>query len=172
MISLTKREKLLLKILLIFILGLIIIYLIVLPLIRLSGTSDDDVKKYTDDLEKLESIYKQYRDVQQKKANYILMLNKKNENTTSLIEQLTNSLNISKNIAYTRSNQSNIQNKFVRITTEVRIEGIAMQLFLKFLYEIENSDNLIKVNYLRITPALRGTNTYDVQLKIDNFISK
>jgi hypothetical protein len=172
MISLTKREKILVKVLLIFISVLVIYYVIALPVIRLVGTSDNDDKKYTDDLEKLESIYKQYREVQQKKSIYTSLLNRKNENTTSLIEQLANSLNISRHIAYTRSNQSNIQNKFVRVTTEVRVEGIAMQHFLKFLYEIENSDNLIKVNYLRITPALKGTNTYDAQLKIDNFISK
>ncbi len=172
MITLTQREKLLLKVLIICIATTIVYYLIVLPVIGLTGNAEDELKKNRDDIEKLESIYKQYRDIQQKNAAYTSMLNRKNENVTSMVEQWANSIGMARNIAYTRSSQSNIQNKYVRITTEVKIEGIAIQQFLKFLYEVENSDNLLKVNYLRISPALKGTNTYDINLKIDNFISK
>lgn len=172
MITLTKREKLLLKVLLVIVAGTAVYYLVVSPLIGLMGNSEDDTKKNRDDLIKLEKIYKQYRDIQQKKIAYTAMLEKRNENTTSLIEQLANSTGIAKNIAYTRSSQSSIQNKYVRITVDIKIEGVAIQQFLKFLYEVENTDNLIKVNYLRINPALKGTNTYDVNLKVDNFIFK
>jgi len=172
MITLTKREKLLLKVLLVIAAGTVVYYLVVSPLIGLMGNSEDDTKKNRDDLIKLEKIYKQYRDIQQKKIAYTAMLEKRNENTTSLIEQLANSTGIAKNIAYTRSSQSSIQNKYVRITVDIKIEGVAIQQFLKFLYEVENTDNLIKVNYLRINPALKGTNTYDVNLKVDNFIFK
>lgn len=172
MITLKKREKLLLKVLLVIVAGTAVYYLIVSPLIGLMGNSEDDTKKNRDDLIKLEKIYKQYRDIQQKKIAYTAMLEKRNENTTSLIEQLANSTSIAKNIAYTRSSQSSIQNKYVRITVDIKIEGVAIQQFLKFLYEVENTDNLIKVNYLRINPALKGTNTYDVNLKVDNFIFK
>ena len=172
MIKLTKREKLLLKVLLVIAAGTVVYYLVVSPLIGLMGNSEDDTKKNRDDLIKLEKIYKQYRDIQQKKIAYTAMLEKRNENTTSLIEQLANSTGIAKNIAYTRSSQSSIQNKYVRITVDIKIEGVAIQQFLKFLYEVENTDNLIKVNYLRINPALKGTNTYDVNLKVDNFIFK
>ncbi|MBN2400960.1 MAG: type II secretion system protein M [Spirochaetes bacterium] len=172
MITLTQREKLLLKILVVCLAGLIVYYLIALPIIGLSGSAEDGVEKNIDDLNKLENIYKQYREIQQKNEKYSSMLSKKNENTTSMIEQWANSTGISKNIAYTRGSQSSIQNKYTRITTDIRIEGVAIQNFLKFLYEIENSDNLLKVNYLKITPALKGTNTYDINLKIDNYISK
>ena len=150
-------------------------YLIILPVIGLSDTgssNDNDAKKNLNDLNRLESIYREYRVIQQKNQRYSSMLSRRNENTTSMIEQWANSTGIAKNIAYTRSSQSTIQNKYTRITTDMRIEGVAIQQFLKFLYEVENSDNLLKVNYLKITPALRGTNTYDINLKIDNYISK
>jgi hypothetical protein len=172
MINLSQREKLLLKVLIICIAAVAVYYFIVTPIIGLTGSAEDEVKKNIDDLHKLENIYKQYRGIQQKNQKYTSMLSKKNENTTSMIEQWANSTGIAKNIAYTRGSQSTIQNKYTRITTDIRIEGVAIQQFLKFLYEVENSENLLKVNYLKITPALKGTNTYDINLKIDNFILK
>lgn len=171
--TLSQREKLLLKILLSVVILIIIYYLIILPLIGfIKSTGDNTGETGRNDLEKLERIYKEYRDIQQKKSAYMSILNKKNENTTSLIEQWAGSSGITKNIAYTRSSQSNIQNKYIRITTNIKVEGVAIHQFIKFLYEIENSDNMMKVNYLRIYPALKGTNTYDINLKIDNFILK
>jgi hypothetical protein len=170
--TLTQREKLLLKILIICIAGIAVYYLVISPIIGLTGNGSDKSDKNRNDIQKLESLYKQYKDIQQKKSVYTTMLDKKNENITSLIEQWATSTGIAKNIANTGSNPSNIQNKYVKITTDIRIEGVAIQQFLKFLYEVENSDNLIKVSYLRISPALKGTNTYDINLKIDNFISK
>jgi hypothetical protein len=172
MMNLTRREKLLLKILIACIAVAAVYYLIISPIIGLTGSTEDDVKKNIDDLNRLESIYKQYREIQQKNQKYMSMLSRRNENTTSLIEQWANSTGISKNIAYTRGSQSTIQNKYTRLTTDIRIEGVAIQQFIRFLYEVENSDNLIKVNYLKISPALKGTNTYDINLKIDNFILK
>ena len=173
MMNLSQREKLLLRILIGCVAAVAAYYLIILPVISLTGgSSDNGTKKNVDDLNRLENLYREYREVQQKNQKYSAMLNRRNENTTSMIEQWANSTGITKNIAYTRSSQSTIQNKYTRITTDMRIEGVAIQHFLKFLYEVENSDNLLKVNYLKITPALRGTNTYDINLKIDNFILK
>ncbi len=170
--SFTDREKLLLKILLVCVILTLVYYLIVIPLIKLAGGSDDELRKNRNNLEKLENIYREYQNIKQKKSAYITILNRKNENTTSLIEQWANSTGIAKNIAYTRSTQSNIQNKYIRISTDIKIESVPIQQFLKFLYEVEYSDNLIKVSYLRIHPALKGSNTYDINLKIDNFTSQ
>lgn len=170
--TLSKRENLLLKILLSFVVLLVLYYLIILPLIGFIRSTGDNSGTGRNDLERLEKIYYEYKDIQQKKTAYMSMLKKSNENTTSLIEQWASSTGIAKNIAYTRSSQSNIQNKYTRITTNMKIEGVLIHQFIKFLYEVENSDNMIKVSQLRIRPALKGTSTYDVTLKIDNFILK
>ncbi|MBN2038538.1 MAG: type II secretion system protein M [Spirochaetes bacterium] len=170
--TLSKREKLLLKVLLSFVVVLTIYYIIIIPLTGFIRNSGNDTDTGRNDIEKLERIYNEYREIKQKSSDYMSMLSKKNENTTSLIEQWASSTGIAKNIAYTRSSQSNIQNKYTRITTDMKIEGVFIQQFVKFLYEVENSDNLLKINYLRIQPALKGTNTYDINLKIDNFILK
>lgn len=167
--QLTQREKILLQVLGGIAVIVLSYYLIILPLMSFAGDTEDEMQTNIKNIEKLEKIYNQYRDIQQKKSRYESMLNKKNENTTSLVEQWATSTGIAKNIAYTRRNQTNIQNKFVRITTDIKIEGVTIQSFLKFLYEVESSNTLMRVNYLRIQQALKGTKKYDVNLKIDSY---
>lgn len=167
--ELTQREKILLQVLIGIAALVAAYYLIILPLLSFAGDTESEMQANIKNIEKLEKIYNQYRDIQQKKSRYVSMLSKKNENTTSLVEQWATSTGIAKNIAYTRRNQTNIQNKYVRITTDIKIEGIAIQSFLKFLYEIESSDTLMRVNYLRIQQALKGTKMYDINLKIDSY---
>lgn len=171
-LQLSQREKTLLQAM-IGLLGLVLVYYIIIgPVIDYTGNTQTEMENNIKNIEKIEKIYEQYRDIQQKKSRYITMLDNKNENTTSLIEQWATTSGIAKNIAYTRRNQSFIQNKYVRITTDVKFEGVAIQAFLKFLYEIESSNSLLNVNYLRINQGLKGSNTYDVNIKIDNYILK
>ncbi len=172
MFSLNQREKNLLKILIAVIVIALAYYLIVLPLISLAGNAEDELKSNVDSLDRLERIYEEYRVIQEKKSKYLTQLKKKNENITSLVEQLATSTGIARNIAYTRRSQTPIQNKYIRITTNIRLEGIPIQSFMKFLYEIENSRNLLKTSYIRIRTGLKGTSLYDVDLKIDSFTTK
>ncbi len=172
MLNLNKRERFLLQILIVIIIITIVYYLIVLPLIEFAQNAEEDLKNNTDNISKIDRIYEQFRDVQEKKTRYLDQLGKKNENITSMVEQWANSTGIASNIAYTRRNQSTVQNKYIRITTNIKVEGVAIQKFLKFLYEIEHSNMLLKTSYLRIRPALKGTKTYDIDLKIDSFTSK
>ncbi|MDY6967984.1 MAG: type II secretion system protein GspM [Spirochaetota bacterium] len=172
MLSLSQREKTLLKILITFILIVFIYFLIISPIIDFINSSDEEMSDNIGNLNKLDRIYNEYMEISEKKSRYLKQLNKKNENITSLIEQWANSTNIASNIAYTRRTQSNIQNKYIRITTNVKFDGVAIQPLLKFIYEVENSGKLLKINYLRIYQGLKGTNTYDVILKIDSFTMK
>jgi hypothetical protein len=55
------------------------------------------------------------------------------------------------------------------VTADVKLEGVPIQKLVRFLYEIENSNVLLKISYLRIYQGLRGADTYDVILKIDSF---
>ena len=74
------------------------------------------------------------------------MLSKKDDNLTALVEQWAASAGITRNIDYTRRTQTNIQNKYIMITTDIKI-----------------------ISYLRIQQALKGRDTYDVNLKINNY---
>jgi hypothetical protein len=170
--KLTQREKTLL-ISLAAVLGITIIYfLIISPLINMKQSGDTAVKSNIDKIIRMDKIYEEYKDIKQENSRYRLLLDKKNENVTTLIEQWSNSTGISKNIAYSRRSQTVLQSKFVRITTDMKIDGVSIEPMLKFLYEVENSNKLFKISYIRIQQALKGTDTYDVSLKIDSFTTQ
>lgn len=170
--KLTQRERTLL-IALASVLGITIIYfLIISPLINMKQSGDTAVKSNIEKIIKMDKIYEEYKDLKQENARYKVLLDKKNENVTTLIEQWSNSTGISRNIAYSRRSQTVLQNKFVRITTDMKIDGVSIEPMLKFIYEVENSNKLLKISYLRIQQALKGTDTYDVSLKIDSFTTQ
>ena len=171
MITLSKREKTLLQILIVLVVIVIIYYLIVSPLIEMASNAENELKNNINSIEKLEKLHEEYRKVKAKKEKYKKQLSK-SENITSLVEQWANSTNVASNIAYTRRSQTTLQNKYIRITTNIKFNGVAIQSFLKFIYEVENSKKLLKTSYLRIRPALKGTSKYDIDLKIDSFTLK
>jgi hypothetical protein len=168
---LTKREKLLLAVLAVLALIVLINYIII-PVISSIGSVGDDKGTTSANIQKLNSLADEFRRTRQEKTQLLSMLDAKNENTVTVIQQIATTNNIDKNISNTRRSQQNIQNKYIRITTEVRIEGVAIQPLIKFLADIENSGGLVRIQSLRISKGLKGTDAYDSVIKIDSFTNK
>ncbi|HOJ27724.1 MAG TPA: hypothetical protein PL059_01480 [Spirochaetota bacterium] len=169
MIKLSNREKLLLKIL-IGILILIIGYnFIFTPLINFFSSSDTLIVSDKQKIEQLDRIYSNYKELETKRNQYMSLLKSDSENISSMIEQWAQSSNVAKNIAYSRRNQTNVQNKYIRITTDMKLDAVSIQSLLRFIYEIENSNKLVNISYLRINKSYKSPNLYDVNLKIESF---
>jgi type II secretory pathway component PulM len=169
MIKINEREKRLLQILIIVIGCLVVYFLIIMPFFEFRKSAEEQIKKNIQDLNKMDELNDEYREIRQKITKYQSALGNKNENTTTLVEQWAATADVTKNIAYTRRTQSSIQNKYIRTTIDVKLDSVPIQKFMKFLYEIENSNKLLKISYLRIYQALKGADTYDVILKIESF---
>jgi len=172
MIKVSEREKKLLQVLIIVFSVVILYYLIVTPLVNFFSETEESLESNKEKLIQLDKIYKNYRELEQTYKKYSSLLKSGNDNITSLIEQWSKSTNVARHIAYTRRRQSVIQNKYIRITNDIKLEGVPIQSCLQFIYEIENSNKLLKINYLRINKALKGSNTYDVNMKIDSYTMK
>lgn len=171
MIKLNKREKILVQVLIVFVGVLIIYFLIVSPFVSYRKKIASDFENNINQLKKLEKIYEKYKDVKDKKTKYDSLLNVK-KGVTTLIEENADSVNIRKNIVYTRDNPTNIQNKFKKVSTDVKFEGVDIKSFLKFLHKMENSNQLIKIDYIRINLALKGRETYDITIKFDSLTAQ
>jgi len=169
MIRLSAREKILLKVFGVVSAGALVWVLVINPYLSISESSRAGIAGSRQDLAKLDSLYEEYRDVRQRKARYDALLGNREENITTLIEQWSASADVARHIAYTRRTQSSVQNRYLRITTDIKIDGVPMQKFLRFLYEIESSGRLLKVSYLRLYQGLKGADTYDVIMKIDSY---
>jgi len=169
MIKLSNREKLLLKIL-IGTLVLIIGYnFIVMPLKNFFSSSDTVIISDKQKIEQLDRIYNNYKELETKRNQYMSLLKGDSENISTMIEQWAQNSNIAKNIAYSRRNQTNVQNKYIRITTDMKLDGVSIQSLLRFIYEIENSNKLVNISYLRINKSYKSPNLYDVNLKIESY---
>ncbi len=149
--------------------GTLLYLLVINPYLSLSESSRSNIAGSRRDLARLEALYEEYREIKQQKGRYDALLGNREENITTLIEQWSTTADVARNIAYTRRTQSNIQNKYLRITTDIKIDGVPMQKFLRFLYEIESSGRLLKISYLRLYQGLKGADTYDVIMKIDSY---
>jgi hypothetical protein len=169
--ALTKREKILIVILLVSI-AVWGAYSIISPIVSAQKKGSVEKENAAGKIKKMDQLYDEYRRVRQEKTRLLTLLDTKNENTATLIQQFAATNNIEKSVAYTRRTQSNVQNRFIRVTTEVKIEGVAIQPLIRFIGDIENSNGLMLVQYLRITKGLKGTDAYDALIKIDSFTNK
>lgn len=171
-INLSQREKRLAQALGIVAGFALLYFLVVSPLLNLKRGSEDSIQKNVENISKIDRIYDEYKDIRQKKTQYMAQLGNKNANITSLIEQWAANANIAKNIAYTRRTQTNIQNKYVMTTTIMKVDSVAIEPLLKFIYEVEHSSMLLKISYIRMREAIKGADTYDVELKINTYSSQ
>ncbi len=168
MITLSERELRLVKILISFIVILLIYFLIISPVISYKNNLEKTYANNISKLNSLDSIYEKYLEVKQEK-NKLQNLLRSSRGVTSLIETYARETNILNNKVYTRDHPSNIQNKYKKITTDVKFESVDITSIMKFIYKLENSNKLIKISYLRIQQAIKGKDTYDVTLKIDSY---
>jgi hypothetical protein len=169
--TLTKREKMLLLFLGGLVLVIVVVY-IIMPSMNDSNGKSTPANDPAANLLKIEQLNEEYRKIRQDKTQIMSLLDAKNENTATLIQQYASSCSLDKNIAYTKRTQSNIHNSFVRITTDVKIEGAPIQQLLKFISNFESGNDLTRIQFLRITKGLKGTDTYDALIKIDTYTNK
>ncbi len=169
MIKLSNREKLLLKVLIATIIIIMGYNFIFIPLSNYFSSSDSVILSDKQKIEQLDRIYNNYKELETKRNQYLSLLKNDSENISTMIEQWAQSSNIAKNIAYSRRNQTNVQNKYIRITTDMKLDGVSIQSLLRFIYEIENSNKLVNISYIRINKSYKSPNLYDVNLKIESY---
>lgn len=169
MLKLSKREKVLLQLLIVVVIIIIGYSFVFEPIKNIFTSSDDAVATNKQKIEQLDRIYNNYKNLEIKRNHYISSLRHDSENISTLIELWAQNSNITRNIAHSRRNQTNIQDKYIRITTDMKLDGIPIQSLLQFIYEIENSAKLVNVSYLRINKSFKSPALYDVNIKIESY---
>ena len=171
MLNLSSREILLLRILLVLVIITALYYIVFLPVSSLRESIHAEYNTNIEKLSQLDSIYGEYNEVRQIKNRYDQLL-QRSGGITSLIEQKAQENNISQNIAHTRENPGSTHGDYEIRSTEVKFESVDIGSALTFIHEIENTDRLLRITYLRIHEALRGGDTYDVILRIDTMSAR
>lgn len=169
--QLTKREIFLLKIMGI-VAFLVIIYLFVLEPLLITKSNKQTVNNDEDNVLKLKKITSEYIAIQRKKTDYESILGNKQDNINSLIQSWAQTYNIENKIAYTKRKQSNkLNNQYIQVNTDVKINGASIKDLLKFIESAENTNGVF-VNYMNIKQGLKTKEEYDALIKITTFVKK
>jgi len=171
MLNLSEREKRLIQALLILLIAIAFYFLIISPVLSYKERIDTEYESNVTRLVKLDRIYEEFREVKKEKERKKAILGNTGSVTT-LIEENAEKAGILGSKVYTRDNPLKIQDDLKKVSTDVKFEGVAIAPLMKFIHLMENSDKMIKVNYLQIRLALKGRNTYDVRIKFDSLTSR
>ncbi len=142
------------------------------PLIQYYSSTEDKTESFSSKTDKMSDIYSKYLTIKAEREKFSKLLGKGGDNVTSMVPTFAANNSIEKNIAYTKATQTNVQNKYVKITTDVKIDGVPIQSLIKFINDLESSENLLTISYININKGLKGTDKYDALLKIISFTNK
>ncbi len=166
--NLSKREKLLLQILIAVCAGALLFLFVISPLITKTTSIGSELHESRANLHKLQKIYDKYREFKDKK-NHINRLLDNKKSVSSYIEQFAKDTNILKNRTRTRERSGRIQGRFDKITTTIRFESVDAKSLFAFLHKMENSNKIMKVSYLRMRKTLKNSNLYDVNITFESY---
>ena len=166
--QLSSREKRLLQ-LLAGVVGILVLYYgIIGPVMSLRESIDSTYQTSISRLNDLDTIYRQYREIREKKERFNQQL-RDTRGVSALVEENAQKAGILGNKTYNRDHETNLQNRFKKISTDVKFEGVNIKSAVDFLYYMENSNKLIKISSLRISQALKERSNYDVTVTFDSY---
>ncbi|MBN1535015.1 MAG: type II secretion system protein M [Spirochaetes bacterium] len=171
MIQLSKREKIMLKVLLGILGALALYYLIISPLIGMMSSMNSSYEENITRMQRLQHIHEQYQEIRLKRSQYESQINS-TVGITTLIEETAKNLKILGNKSYVRVIPGSTKDNYKKISAEVKFVGVDMQSVLKFIHGMEHSNNLVRTSYMRISEALKGRDIYDVEIKFDSLTSQ
>jgi len=166
--NLSKREKLLLQILIAVSAGALLFLFVISPLINKSSSIGNELQESRANLQKLQQIYDQYREYKSKK-NHINRLLDNKKSVSAFIEQFAKETNILNNRTRTRERSGRVQGRFDKITTTIRFESVGAKSLFNFLHKMENANKIIKVSYLRMRRTLKDSKLYDVNITFESY---
>lgn len=166
--ELSQRERMLLKILIGLVAAIALFYIIVKPMLSIKSSVESGRSAGVERLNELENLYQQYKTTQDKLAETNRLMDD-TRGVSALVEENAEKTGILSNKVYNRDKEANLQNKFKKITTEVKFEGVNIKSALDFLYYMENSGKMIHTSSLRINQAVKERSSYDVTLSFESY---
>jgi len=167
--NLSEREQILIRILIGMALAALIYYGIIIPSIMINKTASPS-GEYERKAAELLKIHAEYLAAKKENDSIEALLAKNSEGSATMIKQLAEKRGI--NSAYLNTTQTNVQNKYTRINTDIKINSVSAQNLLEFINEVEQSEYLVYVNYLNVTRGLEGRHDYDALIKFYTFTGK
>ncbi len=87
----------------------------------------------------------------------------------SILEDLANKSGIKSNIMYMKPAFSTAGELYRESSVEMKLEGVALQQLIRYLFEIESAPQLLRVRRLAIKPRSANPDTLDVTFQVSTF---
>jgi hypothetical protein len=166
--TLSKREKLLIKVLLV-IGTAAIFYLFILSPFQSAGLKNKDLLENSRrDISALHEIYQEFnkltiteKEIEQKLATSINLIEK--------IDALSDQTGIKKQRTSLREEQGRQRNSVVVRSATVRFESIPLSSAIRFIAEMEQLPGLIRISQFTARKALKGGNVFDIAITYEHY---
>ncbi len=87
----------------------------------------------------------------------------------SFLEELANKTGIKNNIMYMKPALTTPGELFRESSVEMRLEGIALQQLTRYLYDIEQAPQLLRIRRMHIKPRAANPDQLDVTFQVSTF---
>ena len=87
----------------------------------------------------------------------------------SLLEDLANKSGMKSNIMYMKPALSSTGELYRESSVEMKLEGVALQQLIRYLYEIESAPQFLRIRRLHIKPRAANPDMLDVTVQVSTF---
>lgn len=173
-LNISDREKNLLKILGGVVILIIVYTFIIDPFFLTENNDTAAITKQNEQLKKLNDTYEKYNIAKQKNTKYDSLFSNKTENLSSQIDKLLLQHNLKDSLGRLSRSPKNLKNKFEAVSYNFKLNAISIQPLLKFLNDIEKSNQYVKIKSLIIKKVTKASNDdrYDATINIETYIKK
>lgn len=169
--QLAQREKIILIVGGVFVLSFLFYYLELAPAMERMQVLDRLIRGAEADFRQMKELQNTYLS-QQKVLNNInesLAKRQKDFAIFSFLEELATKSGLKSNILYMKPSVTTQGGFYRESSVELKVEGVTLKQLTQYLYEIENSPQLLKIRKLHIKPRARGKNLLEATFQVSTF---
>lgn len=147
--------------------------LVVDPLMAHSARLDRRIVKAQRDLQELHTLQRKYREQKRVLDSINERLNRqKRFSIISRLEGLAGNSNLRSNILYMKPIASVPSEAYEEEAVEIKMEGVTLEQLIRYLHQVENSPQFLKIKRLYIKPRFDNRQVLTAIFRVSTFTPK
>ncbi len=143
------------------------------PLMTRSSQLDRQIAKTQRDVQELHALQREYQAHKQVLDDINAKLRRqKNFAIFSHVEKLAGDTGIRSKILYMKPTVSTPIDAYEEESVEIKMEGVTLEQLIRYLYQVENSPQFLKIKRLYIKPRLDNRQLLTATFRVSTFTPK
>ncbi len=171
--NLQLREKILVVCAAVAVILFLLFMLVIDPVLERSSRLDRQIRKAEQDLKKLSAYSREYNRQSRTLDSLNTRLSQpKNEDITIRLAKLARKTGTGDNITDMTPSTNSSSEAYTEESVAVRMADVTLEQLAKYLYEIEQSQQFLKIKRLIIKPRLNNRQLLSVSFRVSTFTPK